>query len=247
MEREKREHCFVTSALGFPQLDDIGSQHDPHLRITGGHHETLLTVSFNEFCSGPRDHNAWKGKVHYSADWRLLYKGLGHTVLGPTGVNLCMLLYLTSIWMCSCIVVKKLKSPFIVRHGNVLTMVIMHHFGLECIRDAHLCVNRSTAAACTVLTITTMTVKLRQVQKDSLGRQLIISDLFSSFFSNAKFFQLSIIIYLNSSALVMAKVRFKFRLAASDQWKWLFIIHNINFSSTILTVTSYNFINLLSK
>ena len=26
---------------GFLQLDDIGSQHDPHLRIIGGHHETL--------------------------------------------------------------------------------------------------------------------------------------------------------------------------------------------------------------
>ena len=26
---------------GFLQLDDIGSEHDPHLRIIGGHRETL--------------------------------------------------------------------------------------------------------------------------------------------------------------------------------------------------------------
>ena len=26
---------------GFLQLDDIRSQHDPHLRIVGDHHETL--------------------------------------------------------------------------------------------------------------------------------------------------------------------------------------------------------------
>ena len=26
---------------GFQQMDGIGGQHDPHLRIIGGHHETL--------------------------------------------------------------------------------------------------------------------------------------------------------------------------------------------------------------
>ena len=58
------------------------------------------------------------------------YNGLGHTVLGPTGVNLCMVLYLTFRGMCSCIVVQKLKTPFIVRHGNILTVVTVCHFGL---------------------------------------------------------------------------------------------------------------------
>ena len=57
------------------------------------------------------------------------YKGLGHTVFGLTGVNLCMVLYLTFREMCSCIVVEKLKT-FIVCHGNILTVVIVHHFGL---------------------------------------------------------------------------------------------------------------------
>ena len=50
-------------------------------------------------------------------------KALGHTALGPTGVNLCMVLYLTFRGMCSCIAVKKLKTPFIVRHGNILSVV----------------------------------------------------------------------------------------------------------------------------
>ena len=36
------------------------------------------------------------------------YKALGHTVLGPTGVNLCMVLYLMFRGVGSCIVVKKL-------------------------------------------------------------------------------------------------------------------------------------------
>ena len=36
------------------------------------------------------------------------YKGLCHTISGPTGVNLCMVLYLTLRGMCSCIVVKEL-------------------------------------------------------------------------------------------------------------------------------------------
>ena len=59
-----------------------------------------------------------------------MHKGLGHTVLGQAGVNLCMVLYLTFRGMCSCIVVQKLKTAFIVRHGYVLTVVIMRHFGL---------------------------------------------------------------------------------------------------------------------
>ena len=48
------------------------------------------------------------------------YKALGLTVLRPTGVNLCMVLNLAFRGMCSCIL----------RHGNVLTVAIMRHFGL---------------------------------------------------------------------------------------------------------------------
>ena len=69
-------------------------------------------------------------KNDVEADCKLLHKGLGHTVLGSTGVNLCMVLYLTFRGMCSCIVVKKLKTPSIVRHGNLLTVVTVRHFGL---------------------------------------------------------------------------------------------------------------------
>ena len=47
-----------------------------------------------------------------------MHKGLGHTVLGPAGVNMCMVLYFTFRRMHSCIVVKKLKTPFIVCHGK---------------------------------------------------------------------------------------------------------------------------------
>ena len=36
------------------------------------------------------------------------YKGLCHTISGPTGVNLCMVLYLMFRGVGSCIVVKKL-------------------------------------------------------------------------------------------------------------------------------------------
>ena len=59
-----------------------------------------------------------------------MHKGLGHTVLGPTGVNLLMVLYLTFRVMCSCIVVKKLKTLFIVHHDSLITIVIVHYFGL---------------------------------------------------------------------------------------------------------------------
>ena len=58
------------------------------------------------------------------------YKALGHTVLGPTGVNQCMVLSLTFRGMYSCIVVRKLKTPFIECRGKVLTVVIVRHFGL---------------------------------------------------------------------------------------------------------------------
>ena len=32
---------------------------------------------------------------------------------------------------------------FTVCHGDVLTIVIVRHFGLKCIRDPHMCVNGS--------------------------------------------------------------------------------------------------------
>ena len=31
----------MDSSQGFLQLNDIGGQHDPHLRVIGCHHETL--------------------------------------------------------------------------------------------------------------------------------------------------------------------------------------------------------------
>ena len=36
----------IKEKQGFLQLDDIGGQHDPHLRIVGGHHETLEGRNF---------------------------------------------------------------------------------------------------------------------------------------------------------------------------------------------------------
>ena len=72
-----------------------------------------------------------------SAHSKLLHKSFGHTVLGPTGVNLCMVLYLTFRGMYSCITVKQFKTSFIVHDGTVLTMVIVCHFEL------YMCVNGS--------------------------------------------------------------------------------------------------------
>ena len=69
-------------------------------------------------------------------------KGLGHTIPGANWCVLCMVLHLTCRGMCSWIV-KNLKTPFIVRHGNVLTVIIVRHFGLWCVRDVYLCVNGS--------------------------------------------------------------------------------------------------------
>ena len=37
----KGDLCICFSSQGFLQLDDIQSQYDPHLRIIGGHRETL--------------------------------------------------------------------------------------------------------------------------------------------------------------------------------------------------------------
>ena len=36
-----------------------------------------------------------------------------------------------------------LWTPVLVYHGDVLTVVIVRHFGLQCVRGAHLCVNGS--------------------------------------------------------------------------------------------------------
>ena len=49
------------------------------------------------------------------------YKGLSHNVLGPTGVNLFP--------SCSLLDINVLLWTFIVRYGDVLTMVIVRHFG----------------------------------------------------------------------------------------------------------------------
>ena len=51
---------------------------------------------------------------------------------------------------------------FIVRHGNVLTVVIVRHFGLQCIRDAHLCVNGSLVCECETATQQPSTTKIRR-------------------------------------------------------------------------------------
>ena len=40
-EKCETVQCSVSGYQGFQQLDGIGSQHDPHLRIIGGHRETL--------------------------------------------------------------------------------------------------------------------------------------------------------------------------------------------------------------
>ena len=48
--------------------------------------KTILVISFHEFCSGPRDHNAWRCREYYWADCKC-HKALCHTVLGPTGAK----------------------------------------------------------------------------------------------------------------------------------------------------------------
>ena len=63
------------------------------------------------------------------------YKGLRHNKLGPTSVNLFM--------FCSLHDINVFVWTFIVRRGNIVDVVIVHYFGLLCIRGTHLCVNRS--------------------------------------------------------------------------------------------------------
>ena len=48
---------FLIHFQGLLHLDDIGSQHDPHLRIMGGRHDTL---------KGHNIHILHKKKVHAS-------------------------------------------------------------------------------------------------------------------------------------------------------------------------------------
>ena len=67
------------------------------------------------------------------------YTGLSHTALGPTGVSLCMSCSLLDLWR------NVFLSTLVVCHGDLLTVVIVHHFGLWCIREAHKCVNGSPA------------------------------------------------------------------------------------------------------
>ena len=56
------------------------------------------------------------------------YKGLSHNALGSTGVNL-----FPSCSQHYCALVN-----FVVRTGQILTMVLVHHFGLKYVRDTHL-------------------------------------------------------------------------------------------------------------
>ena len=70
-----------------------------------------IVVSFDEFSSGPRD--TMPEDVGYITELiaNSCYKAVCYTVLGPTGVNLCMVHYLTWRGMCSCIVVKEFTTP----------------------------------------------------------------------------------------------------------------------------------------
>ena len=65
-------------------------------------------------------------------------RALGLTVFGASW---CTVSYSAFRGMCSCTVVKELKTPFIVHHGNLLTMATVCHFGLLCIKDTHLCLD----------------------------------------------------------------------------------------------------------
>ena len=49
----------------------------------------LLVASFHEFCSHPTDHNAWKCRVCYSADCRLLLQGSRPHCFGGQLVWIC--------------------------------------------------------------------------------------------------------------------------------------------------------------
>ena len=59
-------------------------------------------------------------------------KGLGYTVLGPTGMSLCLVLNLTFRWLRSC-------QLLILHHGNIVSLVIVPVFGLVQQRHTSVC------------------------------------------------------------------------------------------------------------
>ena len=77
-------------------------------------------------------------------------KGLCHSTLGPACANLCM--------SCSLLDLKRnvfLRTPVIVRHGDVLTVAIARHFGPHYVRELTetllLCPTKTERASITCL------------------------------------------------------------------------------------------------
>ena len=131
------------------------------------------------------------------------YKGLSHNVLRPTGVNL--------FTFCSLRDINVLLRTFIVRHGDVLSVVIERHFQLLRVRDAHLCVNGSPEwcfsfahASCLVATChsnlgntliertySTTQINLRPMQRDNKCACKRSAFTFRDAMGNVIFFSLS--------------------------------------------------------
>ena len=100
-------------------------------------HKKILTCSFFSWLFVQNQEATMHENVGYITKLIANYcvKGLSHYVLRPTGVNL--------FTFCSLPDINVLLWTFIVRHGDILTVVIDRHFQLLRVRDAHLCVNGS--------------------------------------------------------------------------------------------------------